>query len=113
MRNERDAAVLKRYLITLGAPTTAGGKVTSAHHFMSINGVKVALEGDKVSCPNCNSEGIIKPDGPRLRELFNGKQVALNDDLCLCGCNPPPRLVAAQTSVCQSINAEESVALDI
>jgi uncharacterized Zn-binding protein involved in type VI secretion len=94
---------MKRYLITLGAPTTAGGKVTSAHHFRKIDGVQVAVEGDKVWCPQCNSEGVIKPDGPRLTELVNGKQVALQDDLCICKCSPPPRLTATQTSVSQSI----------
>jgi hypothetical protein len=32
-----------RYYITLGATTTAGGTVTTASSFMSINGVQVAL----------------------------------------------------------------------
>jgi hypothetical protein len=58
-----------------------------------------------VWCPQCNSEGIIKPDGPRLTDLFYGKQVALHDDLCVCNCIPPPRLVATQTVVCQTIGA--------
>lgn len=98
--------MLKRYLITLGAPTTAGGKVTSAHHFRKINGAPVAVEGDKVWCGQCNSEGIVVPDGPRLTERVNGKQVALQDDLCMCHCNPPPRLVANQNSVCQLIDLD-------
>lgn len=98
--------MLTRYLVTLGASTTAGGKVISAHHFRSINGVPVAREDDFVQCPECRSTGIIKPDGPRLRETCNGKQVALHDDLCICKCDPPPRLVANQTLVCQTIDAE-------
>jgi uncharacterized Zn-binding protein involved in type VI secretion len=97
--------MLKRYLITLGAPTTAGGKVTEFRSFQAVNSVKVALEGDKVWCPQCNSEGVIKPDGPRLTDLFYGKQVALHDDLCICKCVPPPRLVATQAVVCQTISA--------
>ena len=96
--------MLKRFLITLGAPTTAGGKVTSAQHFRKINGVPVAYEGDKVWCPKCNSDGVIKPDGPRLADVYNGKQVALYDDLCICKCNPPPRLVATQDFVAQIID---------
>jgi hypothetical protein len=45
--------------------------------------------------------GVIQPDGPRLGERCNGKQVALHDDLCLCKCDPPPRLVANQALACQ------------
>lgn len=98
--------MLQRYLITLGAATTAGGTVTSASSLRSIDAVRVALEGDKVWCPACGSEGVVKPDGPRLTELFDGKQVALNGDLCLCRCIPLPRLVAVQDQVCQSVNLE-------
>jgi uncharacterized Zn-binding protein involved in type VI secretion len=97
---------VKRYLVTLGATTTAGGKVISTNSFRSINGVEVAVEDDQVSCPKCNSVGAIKPDGSRLSELCNGKQVALHDDLCICKCSPPPRLISNQTLACQSIDVE-------
>jgi uncharacterized Zn-binding protein involved in type VI secretion len=97
---------MKRYLITLGATTTAGGKVISANSFQSINGVSVAVEDDAVSCPKCNSVGVIKPDGQRLSDLCNGKQVALHDDLCICKCSPPPRLISNQTLASQSIDVE-------
>jgi uncharacterized Zn-binding protein involved in type VI secretion len=93
--------IQKRYHITLGAGTSAGGKVTTASSLMSINGARIALEGDKVSCPVCNTEGIIRIDGPRLSERFNSRQVALSDDLCICSCNPPPKLVADQAVKCQ------------
>ncbi|UGQ47425.1 PAAR domain-containing protein [Massilia endophytica] len=97
--------MLTRHLVTLGAHTTAGGTVISASSFRSINGATVALEDDKVKCPACNAVGIIKPDGPRLRETCNGKQVALHDDLCICKCAQPPRLIANQALVCQEIDA--------
>lgn len=98
--------MLTRYLITLGATTTAGGKVISASSFRSINDVDVAVEDDRVQCPKCNSIGVIKPDGPRLSETCNDKEVALHDDLCICKCNPPPRLIANQSFVYQSIDAQ-------
>lgn len=98
--------MIRRYTITLGASTTAGGKVISAHHNRAINGVPVAREDDWVQCPKCKSKGVIKPDGPRNEDTFNGKQVALSDDLCICKCVPPPRLVASQNFVCQTINAD-------
>lgn len=98
--------MIKRYTITLGAGTTAGGKVISASHLDTIDGVGVALEGDRVQCPGCGSEGVIALDGPRLPERYEGREVALGDDLCLCGCSPPPRLVAIQTLACQVLSAD-------
>lgn len=101
---------MKRFYITLGAPTTAEGKVISANHLDTINGVPMALEGDKCWCPACDAEGIIVLDGPRLSETFEGREFALSDDLCLCKCNPPPRLVAAQTFACQMIDGDRHAA---
>jgi uncharacterized Zn-binding protein involved in type VI secretion len=98
--------MIDRYFITLGAPTTAGGKVTSASRFETINGAPVAVEGDTCWCPTCLSEGVIRPDGPRLSESIDGRQVALHDDLCICKCKPSPRLVAAQNFMCQSIDSD-------
>jgi len=97
--------MIERYYITLGAGTTAGGKVISSSHLDTIDGAGVALEGDRVACPACNTEGVIALDGPRLSERFDGRQVALGDDLCLCGCSPPPRLVASQDFACQVLTA--------
>lgn len=102
--------MLKRYHITLGATTTAGGTVTSASSLMSIDGAKIALEGDEVFCSACNSKGIIKLDGPRLGERFNNRQVALSDDLCICRCSSPPKLVNSQTHKHQFIDAQFSTA---
>lgn len=98
--------MIKRYYITLGAGTTAGGKVISASHIDTIAGAGVALEGDRVQCPSCNSEGTIALDGPRLSERYDGREAALGDDLCICGCSPPPRLVASQDFACQTVSAD-------
>lgn len=102
--------MLRRYHITLGAGTTAGGVVKTATAPCSVQGVKLALEGDKVSCPVCGAEGTIGCDGPRLPETWNGKQAALHDDLCLCNCSPPPRLVAIQQHKSQRIDAGQRLA---
>jgi len=98
--------MIKRYHITLGATTTAGGTVTSASSLISVDGAKIALEGDTVSCTACGSDGVIGPDGPRLNERFNNRQVALNDDLCICKCATPPRLVNSQVCRAQSIDVD-------
>lgn len=98
--------MITRYHITVGAGTTAGGQVISASSFRSIDGAKIAHEGDPVSCPQCNSTGTIQAEGPRINDLLDGRQVALSDDLCLCKCNPPPRLVANQAVSKQMIDTE-------
>ena len=98
--------MIDRHFITLGAATTAGGKVTSGSRFRTINAVPVAVEGDTCWCPACLAEGVIVPDGPRLDETVDGRLAALHDDLCVCKCSPPPRLIAAQTNMFQSIDSD-------
>lgn len=94
---------MKRHTITLGATTTAGGKVISASSAGSINGAKIALENDSIFCPACKSQGKILCVGPRIPETWNGKQVALEKDLCICGCFPSPRLIPNQSLRCQIV----------
>ncbi len=89
---------MRRYTITLGAPTTTGGQVTSASSDCCINGMPVALEGDSVSCPACNSSGRIVCVGPRIPETWQGRHVALENDYCSCRCSPSPRLLTSQTA---------------
>lgn len=87
---------MKRHTITEGAKTTAGGRVLQASSRGSINGARIALEKDAIFCPACKSAGHILCIGPRLEELWSGKQVALENDLCICSCYPHPRLIANQ-----------------
>ncbi len=88
---------MRRYTITLGASTTSGGQVISASSDGRIDGVPIALEGDLVTCPACNSAGKIQCVGPRIPESWNGKNVALENDLCICRCPLPPKLLPNQT----------------
>lgn len=94
---------MKRHHITLGCKTTAGGIVTSAGSTMDIHGKTMAVEGDAVACPACRSVGKIACVGPRLPETWCGKQVALEDDLCMCGCPSPPTLMPGQRVRCQEL----------
>lgn len=87
---------MKRHTITLGASTTTGGKVIAASSNGMINGVPIALEGDPISCPACKSKGKIVCVGPRIPETWNGKKVALENDVCQCGCAKSPRLLPNQ-----------------
>jgi uncharacterized Zn-binding protein involved in type VI secretion len=99
---------MKRYTITLGATTSVGGKVISASASGRINGAAIAVEGDSIFCPACKSPGKIVCIEPRIPELWNGKKVALGDDLCICGCIKPPRLVANQSIRFQSLSSSDA-----
>lgn len=87
---------MRRYFITLGAPTSVGGKVVSAGSEARIDGAAIALEGDLVTCPVCNTTGKIRCVGPRIPETWNGRNVALENDLCICRCDTTPRLMTSQ-----------------
>jgi uncharacterized Zn-binding protein involved in type VI secretion len=102
--------MFERYLILLDANTTAGGTVTTATSFMSYDAVPYALEGDLVNCPACGKRGTIKCVPPRLHASCDGKQYALEHDLCLCACSPPPRLIANQHHNCQTIHDDQGIA---
>ena len=92
---------MRRYHITVGAKTTADGTVMTGYEFWTIDGQPIAREGDEVACPACDSTGVIVCDGPHLVDLMQGRPTALDGDLCLCKCDPPPRLIANQTLQCQ------------
>lgn len=94
---------MRRYTITLGAATTAGGKVIAASSDGSIDGMPIALEGDLVTCPLCQSAGKILCVGPRIPETWNGRNVALENDLCICRCPTAPKLLPNQNLRCQVI----------
>lgn len=74
--------------------------------------MRIALENDPVHCPACNSTGHIVCVGPRLSERWNGIQVALESDLCVCQCYPHLRLVPSQTMRWQSIS-ENAASADV
>lgn len=94
----------KRCYITLGAATDAGGKVVTASSDVVLDGARRALEGDLVDCPACRTQGRIACDGPRLAVSEDGRRPALEDDVCLCGCSPRPRLLANQERYRQWVN---------
>lgn len=101
---------MKRYTLTLGATTSAGGKVIAASGRGSINGAAIALEGDAIYCPACKSKGKILCIGARIAEHWSGVQIGLSGDLCACGCRPLPRLSAVQKVRYQTIqDCDEAV----
>ncbi|PPC62792.1 PAAR domain-containing protein [Pantoea sp. ICBG 1758] len=70
-------------LTCLGDATTHGGSVISASSMMYINGVRVALVGDTVSCP-LHGTNRIQQGSPKIFD--NGIQVVVHGCVCECGC---------------------------
>lgn len=76
---------MSKGFVLLGDNTTHGGEVISASSTMIVNGKKVALIGDKISCPkvghgiNTIIEG--SPDW-----ISDGKAVVVDGCRCECGC---------------------------
>jgi uncharacterized Zn-binding protein involved in type VI secretion len=91
------AMIQRRYHIRDRAKTTAGGTVRASATWYTVDGTPIAREGDPVDCPACGTEGIIQCVQPRMPNHLDGKEFALSDDLCICGCSPAPKLIAEQT----------------
>ena len=104
MATRATAMQMRRHHITEGARTTADGVVTSASSAVSLNGVRLALEGDEISCHTCGSTGTIRCTGPRTAERYDGKPVALEGDLCICNCATPPKLIPSQNFRYQALD---------
>lgn len=89
---------MRRYDIVKGDTTTAGGIVQAGDGKDQIGDREQAYENDPVWCPACKTIGKIVCDGPRISTTGpDGRQAALSDDLCVCQCPTPPRLVSSQS----------------
>ncbi len=79
----------KYKVVTLGTPTSTGGKVISASSDMIVNGQKVVLIGDLATCncgdKKCNKQGRIVKGTPRDFKI-NGIEPAIDGDRVLTTC---------------------------
>ncbi len=97
-----------RHWICDGDLTTAHGKVKATALNNSINGKERAYEGDAVMCPTCQSIGHIQCVPPIRPSIgSDGRQMAVEGDLCICKCVTPPRLIASQGLSKAAFNALE------
>jgi len=73
-------------LVLLGDNTSHGGKVISASSDITVGGKKVALVGDRVSCPITGHGTNVIVEGSPHR-TFNGRAVVVDGCKCQCGCS--------------------------
>lgn len=98
---------MKRYLIRLGDKTTAGGVVTEGDSTSMHHGIPLAYHGAEIYCHACKSVGHIVNVPPFRPMTILGKQVALENDICICECDPPPTLIATQHDSSMSFEPRE------
>jgi uncharacterized Zn-binding protein involved in type VI secretion len=96
---------MKRYMIVQGDKTTSDGVVLEGDPTTRNEGKPLAYHGATVQCPKCHSIGHIVGVGPSMPMTFMSRQVALENDLCMCKCNPPPRLIASLHSMSMSFES--------
>jgi uncharacterized Zn-binding protein involved in type VI secretion len=87
---------MRRYLITQGARTTAGGTVLDGATNNTINGVPIAYVGARIYCPACGTTGHGINVPPFHTQTLFGVQVLLDGDKCVCACVPSPTLLKSQ-----------------
>ncbi|WP_019450332.1 PAAR domain-containing protein [Cupriavidus sp. BIS7] len=94
-----------------GDKSATGGQALEGIALCTIKGKEMAFLGAEVYCPACKTTGEIVGVGPRHPNNLMGKQQALEDDICVCRCNPPPVMIASQREVFHSFTAAELAAM--
>jgi uncharacterized Zn-binding protein involved in type VI secretion len=98
---------MRRAILKLGDKSTNGGVVTEGVDNCTHHGTPITFIGAKVWCNGCKSEGFIASRGPHRNATMHGKQQALDGDICVCKCSPPPVMLASQDSAWHSFEAHE------
>ncbi|WP_230945986.1 PAAR domain-containing protein [Burkholderia territorii] len=99
---------MRRHFIRIGDKTTVGGTVNQGEESFKHHGIALAYQGAEVYCTACKSVGKIVNTPPYRPMLLRGKQVALENDICACKCNPAPRLLSSQNTAFMSFDSDES-----
>ncbi|QGZ61216.1 PAAR domain-containing protein [Paraburkholderia acidisoli] len=73
------------------------------------HGTPITFIGAGIWCPACHSRGVIGAKGPHRNATMTGRQQALDGDICLCRCSPPPLCLASQDSAWHEFGLDETV----
>ena len=99
--------IMRRAILKLGDKSTNGGVVTQGVDNCTHHGTPMTFIGAKVWCNGCKSEGFIASRGPHRNATMLGKQQALDGDICVCRCVPPPVMLASQNTAWHVFDAHE------
>jgi len=102
---------MRRYYLKKGDKSSAGGVVLEGEETCTHYGTAMTYHGAKVWCPACKTTGVICNVPPYRPDTIMGKQTALDNDLCICKCSPPPRLIASQNTDSVSFGTDELAAM--
>jgi hypothetical protein len=102
---------MKRYNLKEGDKATSGATVLEGLENDTHHGVPLTFVGATLHCPACKSLGVLVGTGPRWPDTSMGKEYALEGDVCVCKCNPPPRMIASQYDMYQEIESHDLEAM--
>lgn len=94
--------------ITIGCPTTGGGKVMTGNSLFQIEGVPIACTSDQATCPKHKVLATIITGDPHMN-IF-GKLAARAGDSLSCGCKllPKQSLVVENNGSSSGVSAAKS-----
>ncbi|WP_442782025.1 PAAR domain-containing protein [Collimonas fungivorans] len=87
--------VMRKVVVVGDKTTTSGVILPNANSTFSVGDAahKVALIGGQATCLACKGVGVIaKAGGPRRMDFMG--EVALENDIVICGCPVHPKLVS-------------------
>ncbi|MBN3790841.1 PAAR domain-containing protein [Burkholderia sp. Ac-20353] len=97
---------MKRNHLKVGDRSSAGGTAIDGIPNCAHYGGELTFIGGQVTCPACHSTGRIAAKGPRWPAKMMGKEPALEGDICICKCSPPPTMIASQDNMFQIFEAD-------
>jgi uncharacterized Zn-binding protein involved in type VI secretion len=96
---------MRRYYLKKDDQSSAGGVVLEGEETCMHYGTAMTYLGAKVYCHTCKTVGLIVGQGPRLSDTMMGKEAALDGDVCICKCDPPPVMIASQNDSFQELDS--------
>lgn len=98
---------MRRSYLKVGDRSSVGGTVVEGVPNTTHHGTELTFVGAQVTCPACKSVGRIVPKGPRWPGSMMGKEPALEGDICVCKCDPPPVMIASQSTMYESFESHQ------
>lgn len=95
---------MRRSYLKVGDKSSAGGTVIEGIPLTTHYGTELTFLGAQVYCPACKSTACIVQKGPRWPGSMMGKEPALEGDICVCKCDPPPVMIASQSDMYESFD---------